>query len=91
MEDREQQLRQKRVKRRKNELIMKCVICLLVLIIVFLGVILIKDALLPGISGANKAQPGKNARLIQEKFEREEAEKAAAELGRALEDRKSVV
>ena len=59
MEDKEQQLRQKRVRRRKNELIMKCVICLLVLVIVFLGVILVKDALLPGIKGTNKGTPGK--------------------------------
>lgn len=84
MEDKEQQLRQKRVRRRKNELIMKCVICLLVLILVFLGVVLIKDALLPGINGSNKAQPGKNAKLIQEKFEKEEAARAAAEAGKPV-------
>lgn len=87
MEDKEQQLRQKRVRRRKNELIMKCVICLLVLAIVFLGVILVKDALLPGIKGTNKGTPGKKVRIVQEKMEKEAEAKAAAERG----DRKSVV
>lgn len=72
MEDMEQKLRQKRVRRRKNELIMKCVICLLVLILVFLGVVLVKDALVPVLTGKNSSGPGKKAQIVQQKFKEEE-------------------
>ena len=48
MDERETRLQQRRARRRKNELIMKCIICLLVLIVVFLTVVLIKDAAIPG-------------------------------------------
>ncbi|MEE0284354.1 MAG: hypothetical protein U0H60_09175, partial [Lachnospiraceae bacterium] len=39
----------RRAKRRRNVLIMKCIISLLTLIVVFLAVILIKDAVIPGL------------------------------------------
>lgn len=54
MEDRDEKLQQRRMKRRRNELIIKCIISLLVLIVIILSVILIKDALIPQITGAGK-------------------------------------
>lgn len=72
MEDMEQKLRQKRVRRRKNELIMKCIICLLVLILVFLGVVLVKDALVPVLTGKDIGGPGKKAQIVQQKLKEEE-------------------
>lgn len=50
MDERDNVTRQRREKRRRHELIMKCVISLLVLIIVFLMVILVKDAVIPEVS-----------------------------------------
>lgn len=50
MDERDLKLEQRRAKRRRDVLIMKCVISLLVLIVIFLAVILIKDAALPGIA-----------------------------------------
>ena len=49
MNEREKRLRQKQAQRRKNVLIMKCIISLLILIVVFLAVVLIKDAVIPGV------------------------------------------
>lgn len=49
MDEREKRLRQRQAQRRKNVLIMKCIISLLILIVVFLAVILIKDAAIPGL------------------------------------------
>lgn len=49
MDEREKRLRQRQAQRRKNVLIMKCIISLLILIVVFLAVILIKDAAIPGM------------------------------------------
>ncbi len=54
MEDRDIKLQQRRMKRRRNELIIKCIISLLVLIVIILAVILIKDALIPQITGKGK-------------------------------------
>ena len=47
--ERKRSLREQRELRRRNELIIKCVISLLVLIIILLSVLLIKDAAIPGI------------------------------------------
>lgn len=66
MEDRDLKLRQQRARRRKNELIMKCVISLLVLVIVFLAVILVKDAIVPGLKSQREVKK-KNTSLIGEK------------------------
>ena len=49
MDEREKRLRQRQAQRRKNVLIMKCIISLLILIVVFLAVVLIKDAVIPGV------------------------------------------
>lgn len=54
MEDRDLKLRQQRARRRKNELIMKCIISVLFLGIVFMAVILIKDAVIPGLKKKNR-------------------------------------
>lgn len=51
MDDRELITRERREKRRKQELILKSVISLLILIVIFLSVILVKDAVIPEISG----------------------------------------
>ena len=64
MEDRDLKLKQRRAKRRRNELIMKCVIALLVLIIVFLAVVLVKDAVIPGLK--QKKTEKRQSSLIEE-------------------------
>ena len=69
MEDRDLKLKQQRAKRRKNELIMKYIISVLILAIIFLTVILIKDALIPGMKNDKKDIREKHAALIQEETE----------------------
>ena len=54
MDDRDIKLQQRQTKRRRNELIIKCMISLFVLLGVILAVILVKDALIPQLSGKNK-------------------------------------
>ncbi|MDY3251104.1 MAG: polysaccharide deacetylase [Candidatus Choladocola sp.] len=54
MDDRDLRLQQRRAKRRRNELIVKCIISLLVLVVVFLAVILIKDVAIPELTGKNR-------------------------------------
>ena len=49
MDEREKRLRQRQAQRRKNVLIMRCIISLLILIVVFLAIVLIKDAAIPGM------------------------------------------
>lgn len=51
MDDRDLRMQQRRARRRKNELIMKCLISLLILVAVFLLVILTKEAIVPGVTG----------------------------------------
>lgn len=65
MEDRDKALQQRRLKRRRNELIIKCIISLLVLIIVILAVILIKDALIPQITGEGRPKRQQQERQVQ--------------------------
>ena len=60
--ERARRMQLRRAKRRRNVLIMKCIISLLTLIVVFLAVILIKDAVIPGLknrksSKKTEAQP----------------------------------
>lgn len=69
MEDRDLKLRQQRAKRRKNELIMKYIISVLILIIVFLTVILIKDAVIPGLKNSKKNIKEKHAGLVLDETE----------------------
>ncbi len=57
MDERDLKLLQRQARRRKNELIIKCIISLLVLIVVALALILIKDVLIPELSGKNKKKP----------------------------------
>ena len=49
--EKKRSIREQRELRRRNELIIKCVISLLVLIIILLSVLLIKEAAIPAISG----------------------------------------
>lgn len=77
--DKERQLQQRRVKRRRNGLIMKCVISVLILLIVFLSVVLIKDALVPGAkhlreSMLRKEVQTENSRLMMGGSAAEEGE-----------------
>lgn len=51
MDDRELITRERREKRRKQELILKSIISLLILIVIFLSVILVKEAVIPEVSG----------------------------------------
>ena len=45
MQDREQKIQQNKIRRRRNELIMKCLIALLLLLIIILAVILVREVL----------------------------------------------
>lgn len=45
MEEKERRIQQKRIRRRKNELIMKCMIALLILLIIILAVVLVREIL----------------------------------------------
>lgn len=66
IDERDHRTRQRQEKRRKNELIMKCVISALVLIIVFLTIILVKDAAIPEVAKWRKEQARKKAAVSQE-------------------------
>lgn len=57
MDERDLRLQKRRIRRRKNELIVKCIISLLVLIVVLLSVVLVKEALIPELTGKNKRKP----------------------------------
>ena len=54
IDERKRKLQAQRAKRRRAVLIMKCVISVLVLVIVFLSVILVKSALIPGMKDAKE-------------------------------------
>ena len=57
MDERDLKLLKSRSRRRKNELIIKCIISLLLLITVILVIVLVKDVLIPELSGKNKRKP----------------------------------
>ncbi len=57
MDERDLKLLRRQSRRRKNELIIKCIIALLLLIVIALVVILVKDVLIPELSGRNKRKP----------------------------------
>ena len=57
MDERDLKLQRRRTRRRKNELIIKCIISLLVLIVIVLAVVLVKDVLIPELSGKNRRKP----------------------------------
>lgn len=77
MDDRDLKLHHRRMQRRRNELIAKCIIAFLMLMIVILGVILIKEAVIPEFSRItakrsgtqNEEQPGILAGLNGEETE----------------------
>lgn len=56
MDDRDLKMQQRRARRRKNELIMKCLISLLILIVVFLLAVLTREAIVPGVRGLMEAR-----------------------------------
>lgn len=66
MEDRDLKLRQRRARRRKNELIMKCMISVLFLVIVFGAVILVKEAVIPSLQEKQKSRPDHMSLLEKE-------------------------
>ena len=57
MDERDLKLLRRQCRRRKNELIIKCIISLLLLIVIALVVVLVKDVLIPELSGRNKRKP----------------------------------
>lgn len=71
MDDRDLKLQERRAKRRRNELIIKCIISFLVVALIFLAVILVKDAVIPGISRMMKER-------AQKKEQQATTEEAAA-------------
>lgn len=56
MNDRDQKLHDQRMRRRRNELILRCVIALLVLVVVMLSGLLIKEVVVPELTAKNKKQ-----------------------------------
>ncbi len=83
IDERKRKLQAQRAKRRRDVLIMKCVISVLVLVITFLAVILVKDALIPGVKDAkeNRAKKKQQEQMQQmsELMETEELETEVAE------------
>ena len=71
MDERERRLQQRRAKRRKNELIMKCLISLFLLILIVLAAVLTKDAIVPGIKGVMEARKEENGKTAGEAGEPE--------------------
>ena len=71
MDDRDLKLQQRRAKRRKNELIMKCLISLFLLILIVLAAVLTKDAIVPGIKGVMEARKEENGKTAGEAGEPE--------------------
>ena len=69
MDERERARRMqiRRAKRRRNVLIMKCIISLLTLIVVFLAVILIKDAVIPGLKNHKNSKKPEAQQTVQQK------------------------
>ncbi len=57
MDERDLKLLKKRGRRRKNELIIKCIISLLVLITIALIVVLVREAVIPQLTGKNRRKP----------------------------------
>ena len=68
MDERERARRMqiRRAKRRRNVLIMKCIISLLTLIVVFLAVILIKDAVIPGLKNHKNSKKPEAQQTVQQ-------------------------
>lgn len=86
MDERDLKLYQRRTKRRRNELILKCIISLLVLIVIILAVILIKDVAVPELTGRRNKKPGKAAgqKLIGDVLEQQDG--AASGQGNTVPD-----
>lgn len=57
MDDRDLELQQRRARRRRNELITKCVISLLVLVVIILAGVLVKGVLMPRLSRGKSTAP----------------------------------
>ncbi len=64
MNDRDLKYQQRRMKRRRDVLIVKCVICVLVLVIVALGVILIRDVAIPELARKGKTESQKETSAV---------------------------
>ena len=81
MDERERARRMqiRRAKRRRNVLIMKCIISLLTLIVVFLAVILIKDAVIPGIKNHKNNKKPEAQQTVQQNGDGTEAQTEAAD------------
>ncbi len=57
MDERDLKLLKRQTRRRKNELIIKCIISFLLLLVVILSIVLVREVLLPELSGKNKKKP----------------------------------
>lgn len=68
------------MKRRQNELIIKCVISLLVLIVVILAVILIKDVVVPQFTGEGKPKRPAKMEQIVDRAGGSEGDQASGEI-----------
>ena len=81
MDERERARRMqiRRAKRRRNVLIMKCIISLLTLIVVFLAVILIKDAVIPGLKNHKNNKKPEAQQTVQQKDDGTEDQTEAAD------------
>ena len=65
MDERERRLQQRRAKRRKNELIMKCLIALLILLVIGLAVVLVRELVI------SHGEETRRQALIQENSQEE--------------------
>ena len=81
MDERERARRMqiRRAKRRRNVLIMKCIISLLTLIVVFLAVILIKDAVIPGLKNHKNSKKPEAQQTVQQNGDGTETQTEAAD------------
>ena len=81
MDERERARRMqiRKAKRRRNVLIMKCIISLLTLIVVFLAVILIKDAVIPGLKNHKNSKKPEAQQTVQQNGDGTEAQTEAVD------------
>ena len=85
--ERARRMQLRRAKRRRNVLIMKCIISLLTLIVVFLAVILIKDAVIPGLKNRKSSKKTEAQQTVQQNGEgAQNGTEAQTEAARSVDD-----
>jgi hypothetical protein len=81
MDDRDLKMQHRRMKRRRNELIVKCIISLLVLIIALLAVILVREVVIPEVANRTaKSQKQTEADKVLASITQKNTESQAAQV-----------